>query len=202
MVAPVFNNTTSNDQSLSLNTNFQVFIERMPNVQFFTTDTPLPDMSVNAATVPSPWVDIPIPGDKIDYDPIVVGFNIDANWWSYEEIYDWLNDAANAKTPEAVKDTFTDLYIRVLNNNLDPVMLFKFCNAFPVNVGGVAYNVGGGADEVSAQVQMRYSHIEKVRLDNSRPVKARLPPVEPVPRAPGGGKALPWPMIDPTSGRR
>lgn len=167
-----------NDYSNSLNTNFQVFIDRLPNVQFFLTDTPVPDVDVGGAVVNTRVHDFSLPGDKVEFGPLTIGFYVDEYWFSYEEVYNWLFNMSNPDIPENSRgDLRTDIHVALLDNNKNKFATVKFIDAFPTNLSGVTYNTGGNAEGLQAQVMMTYSHFvfDRIPLTNVKPPVVTLP---------------------------
>ena len=49
-------------------TQFQFGIHQLPKVEFFTVSASIPSISVGVVNVETPYKDIPIIGDKMEYD--------------------------------------------------------------------------------------------------------------------------------------
>ena len=71
-------------------TQFKFNIHQLPKVEFFCTAANIPGISLGQANMPTPLKDIPIPGDKLEYDNLSIQFLVDENLENYREIHGWL----------------------------------------------------------------------------------------------------------------
>ena len=69
---------------------FRFKCTKLPEVEFTCQTANIPGISLGGATQPTPLVDVPIPGDKINYDSLDITFLVDENLNNYKEIHDWL----------------------------------------------------------------------------------------------------------------
>ena len=71
-------------------TKFKFSIIKLPKVEYFCTAANIPGISLGQTSQPTPLKDIPIPGDKLDYDNLNIQFLVDENLENYREIHGWL----------------------------------------------------------------------------------------------------------------
>ena len=72
-------------------TKFKFNIAKLPKVEYFCTQVNLPGVSIaDNYTQPTPFRDIPLPGEKLRYEPLSVTFLVDENLENYQEIHGWL----------------------------------------------------------------------------------------------------------------
>ena len=71
-------------------TQFKFGVIKLPKVEYFCTAANIPGISLGQASQPTPLKDIPIPGDKLDYDNLNITFLVDENLENYREIHGWL----------------------------------------------------------------------------------------------------------------
>ena len=71
-------------------TQFRFSIIKLPKVEYFCTAANIPGIALGQANQPTPLKDIPIPGDKLDYDNLNISFLVDENLENYREIHGWL----------------------------------------------------------------------------------------------------------------
>ena len=81
-------------------TKFKFTIIKLPKVEFFVTTANVPGVSLGTATQPTPFKDVPIPGDKLDYDTLNLQFLVDENLENYREIHGWLTGVGFPKNYE------------------------------------------------------------------------------------------------------
>ena len=58
-------------------TQFKFNIIQLPKVEFFTTEVNLPGITLADAIFPTPFKQIPMMGDKLDYEPLTITFLVD-----------------------------------------------------------------------------------------------------------------------------
>jgi len=72
-------------------TKFKFNIIKLPKVEYFCTAVNLPGVSLSDNyTQPTPFRDIPLPGEKLTYDRLTMTFLVDENLENYQEIHGWL----------------------------------------------------------------------------------------------------------------
>ena len=55
-------------------TKFRFGVIKLPKVEFFCTAANIPGISLGNASQPTPLKDIPIPGDKLEYENLSISF--------------------------------------------------------------------------------------------------------------------------------
>ena len=72
-------------------TKFKFNIIKLPKVEYFCTQVNLPGISLaDNYTQPTPFRNIPLPGEKLQYEPLSMTFLVDENLENYQEIHGWL----------------------------------------------------------------------------------------------------------------
>ena len=72
-------------------TKFKFNVLKLPKVEYFCTAVNLPGVSLSDNyTQPTPFRDIPMPGEKLTYDRLALTFLVDENLENYQEIHGWL----------------------------------------------------------------------------------------------------------------
>jgi hypothetical protein len=72
-------------------TKFKFSIFKIPKVEYFCTQVNLPGVSLSDNySQPTPFRDIPLPGEKLSYDRLSMTFMVDENLENYQEIHGWL----------------------------------------------------------------------------------------------------------------
>jgi len=72
-------------------TQFRFNIIKLPKVEYFCTQVNLPGISIqDNYTQPTPFRDIPLPGEKLQYERLTMTFLVDENLENYQEIHGWL----------------------------------------------------------------------------------------------------------------
>lgn len=94
-------------------TQFKFSIIKLPKVEYFCTAANVPGITLGNASQPTPLKDLPIPGDKLDYDTLNISFLVDENLENYREIHGWLTGLGFPKDYSqfrALQATGTDRY--------------------------------------------------------------------------------------------
>ena len=81
-------------------TQFRFSIIKLPKVEYFATAANIPGITMGQANQPTPLKDIPIPGDKLEYDNLNITFLVDENLENYREIHGWLTGVGFPKNYE------------------------------------------------------------------------------------------------------
>jgi hypothetical protein len=72
-------------------TKFKFNIIKLPKVEYFCTAVNLPGITLaDNYTQPTPFRDIPLPGEKLEYEKLAMTFLVDENLENYQEIHGWL----------------------------------------------------------------------------------------------------------------
>ena len=138
--------------TLTTNTNFlspvefQLVLNRLPNVEFFIQSANIPGISSSGTERPSPFKTINEPSDKVTYDDFTVGVLCDEDMVAYREVSDWLvaltypdnfQQYANLTPAPDGAGKKSDGSLVVLNSNKNANLTIKFTDLFPVSVSGL-----------------------------------------------------------------
>jgi len=71
-------------------TQFKFGIIKLPKVEYFCTAANIPGITLGTSSLATPFKDVPMPGDKLDYDTLNISFLVDENLENYREIHGWM----------------------------------------------------------------------------------------------------------------
>ena len=71
-------------------TQFKFSLLKLPKVEYFCTAVNIPGIELSGASQATPLKDIPIPGNKLTYEPLQMRFIVDENLENFQEIHGWL----------------------------------------------------------------------------------------------------------------
>ena len=72
-------------------TQFKFSIIKLPKVEYFCTAVNIPGITLGGALdQKTPFKDVPLPGDKLTYEPLQMTFLVDENLENFQEIHGWL----------------------------------------------------------------------------------------------------------------
>ena len=138
-------------------TNFRLEIQNAPEVNYFIQSTELP--SLNLPAVPVPYQDntVYMPGDTLEFSPLVVQFIVDEDYDNYIYLYKWM-----LATRRGSKDLhFKDLTLHLLSNNKTQNINVCFVNSIPTDLSALSYdNSTTDVPPVLCTVSFRYHYFE------------------------------------------
>ena len=148
-------------------TQFRFGIHQLPKVEFFTVSANLPGISAGTATHATPFKDIPIMGEKIDYSNLSISFIVDEYLENYISLHNWMIgigfpkdreqfrtfrdvtsntpadggipsvDLIGSATPD--KAMYSDAFLQILSNKNNPILEVSFENAFPISLSALDF---------------------------------------------------------------
>ena len=176
-------------------TKFKFNIVKLPKVEYFCTQVNLPGISIaDNYTQPTPFRDIPLPGEKLRYEPLSVTFLVDENLENYQEIHGWLRGlgfpgghaefknllsggsdrfpTSKPTTKFNAPDTgaiFSDATLNILTSKNNPVTEVRFNDCFPISLSSLAYNQQAtDTDYLTATVTFEYKLYDFANSNASR----------------------------------
>lgn len=142
------------NQNLAQPTRFAMTMARLPNVTWWCQTIILPGLSMGYAVAPTPFVDQKVPGDKVQYEPLICSVLLDEDLQAWRECVAWMEALGfpkdfnqyrdRAKLNEILKSNpkpqYSDIQILVYNSNWQPTIRFSFVDAFPTSIPALSYS--------------------------------------------------------------
>lgn len=163
---------------------FRFLIHSLPKVTYFCQSANIPQISLGVAMQPTPFVDIPWPGEKITYNELTIRFMIQEDLANYTELYNWmlglgfptsreqfarLVGGRPMQFPEinykADGGEVSDSTLIVLGSDNFPVAQIMFYDCFPIALSGLEFDVSSGNTQyfqASATFKYRQYVLERV----------------------------------------
>lgn len=154
--------------------NFKFTLNRAPKVAFFTNRANIPGISLGVANQPNYLNDIPVPGDKMEFQDFTLRFLVDENLENYmeiqdwmrglgfpeslQQIYDWQNSNENFE-PQLKSDMnlYSDGTLIVLNSTQNLNFQIYFRSMFPVELSTLEFDSTNMEEEYfTADVTFKY----------------------------------------------
>ena len=149
------------------NNNYIVTFDKLKNVAFYANDIPIPGVSLGEAIVNTRTLDISVPSDKLQFDPLTITFNVDENLVNYLEIFNWMMDLGHPDRSQVTrpsdKDAVSDMTVTIVNNQKNPIMTINFKDCFPITLGELPMNIQA-SEPVLCNLTMKYSWFDIVNL--------------------------------------
>ena len=161
----------SNINPLSPN-GFMFSIARLPDLTYFCQEVPLPDISITAPEIATPFVNYPVPGEKLNFGSLNVQFLVDSEMKNYKAIFNWLNGlgfpedyeqfAEQARSPLNLRTqpaTVSDATLTILNNSNLPIQTVQFVDCFPESLQSLNFtSTSQDVNYLVGNATFRYSH--------------------------------------------
>ena len=131
---------------------FRFSLKRLPTVNFFVVEAQMPSVSMGTANLPTPFKNVPLPGDKIEFGTFSLTFKVDEEMLNYKELYNWMTGLTFPNNFEqygvlrrAGKTTdgsiVSDGTLTVLNSAMKPNLDIYFEDMFPVSISPLNFTV-------------------------------------------------------------
>ena len=151
-------------------TQFKFNIIQLPKVEFFTTACNLPSITLADSIFPTPFTDIPVMGDKLTFDNLIISFIVDESLENYVQLHKWLygigfpksrqqfadfrgeesvtpiarqgisTDIGDVKPATSSRALFGDATLTILSNKNNPLAEVRFRDVYPASLSGLEYN--------------------------------------------------------------
>ena len=125
---------------ISFETNFL----RMPTVNYFCQRVNIPGITLSSSVLSTPFANIPIEGDVLEFEDLTIGFIVDEDMQNYLELYNWLQSIGfPEKFPQYDNETLkikSDVNILIHTNKSNPNYSIVFKDVFPVYLGTISFD--------------------------------------------------------------
>ena len=159
---------------------FEVNISRIPHVEFFCQRISIPSVVLGEAFQPMPFMNLPVEGDTLTFEPLNLSFILDEDLKNYQEIYNWMTALGFpreygqfASLKESSLDAgeydsmFSDMTIMLLTNKSNPNYEISFTDAFPTSLSGVQLDVTQQAlDPIVVDVTFNFKGMFNIKKVN------------------------------------
>lgn len=165
-------NTQPNNVNMLSPTAFRFTLQRTPHINYFTYNVPVPSISLGELTQPTPLLNLPVPSDKLIFEPLALRFRVDEDLKNYLEIFNWLNTLG---TPETLDNSawkqnqqtykssgvFSDGTLLVLTSKQNMNLRIKFFDMFPINLTELTFDASlTDIEYLESTATFRYTHFE------------------------------------------
>lgn len=152
-------------------TKFLLTFDRIPDVTYFCQEVNIPGLRLNVPTYNTPFVDIPIAGNKLTYNTLTVKFLIDEKIQSWKNIHSWFRALASPESFEERKrlseiqnqfkkqtlKSYSDGTLTILTGLNNPGIRVLFVNMFPISLSDISFDTTLSADHIiTADVEFAF----------------------------------------------
>jgi hypothetical protein len=125
---------------VSFETNFL----RMPGVSYFCQRVNIPGISLSNTILSTPFANIPIEGDVLEFEDLTIGFIVDEDMQNYLELYNWLQSLGfperYSQYDNETSSIKSDMNILLHTNKSNPNYSIVFKDVFPVSLGAISFD--------------------------------------------------------------
>ncbi|MEN6554622.1 MAG: hypothetical protein ABFC34_17250 [Methanobacterium sp.] len=182
MVQQSWDKQISNKSFLSP-TGFKFSLAKKPKIDFFCDSANIPGISLGVAMQPTYLKNIPVPGDVLSFDDLVISFNIDEDMENYLEIHNWLyqfgfprdagqyqqllDEDENSEGKQTAISGMSDGTLIVYSSNYRPNIQVNFKDLFPVSLTPVKFESKvNDVQYLTADAVFKYTIYEIVKIQD------------------------------------
>lgn len=142
---------TSNKNFLSP-AGFRFNLNRTPNIEYFVQSANIPNLTMGASNFETPFVRLPVPGDKLLFSELTITFRVDEDLTNYLELYNWLIalgfpesfDQFNLNTDRVTgslnETVVSDASLIILTNTMNPNYRVDYSDVYPVSLSELRFD--------------------------------------------------------------
>ncbi len=159
-------------------TGFKLNIDKIPNVTYFCQSASLPGISMNPVLLTNRFRDVPVAGDKAQYNELRVRFVIDEELRNWLEIYNWIKGMTFPESHDqyvSQKNTgdgytnlsgfYSDGNLFILSSHKNIQYKAVFTGLFPTTLTDIDMDSSlGDIDAITADVSFSYVEYRIERL--------------------------------------
>ena len=169
-------------------TQFRFIINQLPKVEFFTTACNLPGVSIPNTEMSTPFANIPVIGEKTEFEDFTLSFIVDEYLENYLSLHDWITGQGFPETRQQFKDfrdttsennstntskggitgdksMYSDATLTILSNKNNPIVEVRFRDMFPITLGPLDFDQGAtDANLISASSSFKYQQYKIVPI--------------------------------------
>lgn len=131
---------------LALPSLFKLAFSKIPNVEYTAHSLSLPGINLPEIRVPTPILNYPIPGDKLNFDPFTINFLVQSDLSNYLEIQEWMYGLGKPQSTDqykqykATNSLVSDATLLILSNKYNPLQIIRFKDCWPTSLGALSYD--------------------------------------------------------------
>jgi len=164
-------------------TKFRVTFERLQGLTYFCQSANLPGLSLTEIPIPTPFVDLYVPGEKLVYDTFNLTFLVDEDLRSWTEIHDWIrgitfptdfkeyvdlakqSSGASMRRSIGSKPQYSDASMSIYTNKNNVNFRIKLYEVFPTSLSTIVFSTGDTAENiVTADATFRFTYYDYERI--------------------------------------
>jgi len=164
-------------------TGFKFILSKKPKLDFFCNQAQIPGINLGVAIQATYLKNIPIPGETLSFDDLVIKYMIDENMDNYIENHTWLTQFGFPESARQYQDLLdseeyntgkqtaisgmSDGTLIIYNSNYRPNIQVNFKDLFPVSLSAPEFNTKEtDITYLEAQAVFKYTIYDIERIEN------------------------------------
>jgi len=147
---------------------FRFVLKRAPKIEYYIQSANVPSLTAGFAPVPTPFHNLSLSPDKLEYGDFSISFRVDENMQNYLEIYNWLTgmtfpdnfDQYTNITTRNQGDSsgiYSDATLTILNSSMNSNVEIGFEDLIPVSISDIQLDVkSSDINYVEATASFKY----------------------------------------------
>ena len=151
--------------------NFVFQIKKAPHVSYFVQQVNVPSLSLASPITTNPMLNIPFPGEHLQFGQLDVTFKVDEDFKNYLEIHNWLTGLGkpetfsqydeleeNQKQPLNGDGIYSDMSLIIMSNARQPNFEISFIDGYPTGISDISFNsLESDVNYVNATASFKYT---------------------------------------------
>ena len=168
--------TIAQNLNILNNNNFHFEIKELPMVSLFAQQFSIPGISLGRVLVPTPLVDYNIPGEKIEFEDLVINFLVDENLKNFIEVFNCMTALGFPQSSDQFKKMkehgtpfteMSDIILTVTSNKFNAHSRVHFVDCFPTDLNPVDFtNTDVTVTPITCTAIFAYSYYYFERIPN------------------------------------
>lgn len=147
---------------------FRFVLKRAPKIEYYIQAANVPSLTAGFATVPTPFHNLSLSPDKLEYGDFSISFRVDEDMQNYLELYNWLvgmtfpdnfDQYANITTRRQgdTSGIYSDATLTILNSTMNVNIEINFEDLIPISISDIQLDVkASDINYVEATASFRY----------------------------------------------
>lgn len=146
---------------------FKFSINRIPQVEYSCQSVSLPSITSGFAELQTPNLNIPLIGDKLEYDPLTIRFIVMEDMSNYREVHSWLRsmnpfEPTGSSNPD---DFSSDASLVITTNKGNANVVVRFFDMYPIALSGLEFDINQtGVEYMTANLTFKFAYFDIDKL--------------------------------------
>lgn len=133
---------------------YTFIIDGRRDLSFKIQNAPISAVQFGGAPFPTRNVDVFLPSNKLNYDPMVLNFLVSEDLIEWIEVFKWMEELSRKS-----EQTYDTAELTVLNSQNKPVARFIYTGVWPLTLGDLQYTVVGEDTVMSCNLSLQYDEM-------------------------------------------